>query len=273
MRKSPSLPTIKALFAKSGNKCAFSGCDNTLINEDGCFIGTVCHIEAASPEGQRYNNLQSDEDRRHIDNLILLCPQHHKVTDDVNTYTVEKMKQMKLDHELKYESYGYQINYEVLSKVSAEMEHFWYKVMTLNTVGHEVPDLAMEIRSEASYFELTKKIREDLSSIESFCDSLRESDESLETEIEALLKKYNIDPSFLEQIPYYENPFVNRNWEAHCLGIPNFLTSLQLHIDLTELKYLHLHLIVYPLDLVAKKRFKVLKKQVEEYASSICHID
>lgn len=273
MRKSPSLPSLKALFAKSGNRCAFPGCENTLINEDGVFIGIVCHIEAASPKGQRYNNQQSDEERRHIDNLILLCPQHHKVTDDVDIYPVENMKQMKLDHELKFESYGYQIDYEVLSKISAEMEHFWYKIKNLNTVGHQIPDLAMEIRSDATYLELVTVIREDLNSLEGFCDSLRENDDTLETEVEALLEKHNIDPSFLEQIPYYEKPYVNRNWEAHCLGIPNFITSIRLNIDLIELKYLHLHLVVYPSDLYAKKRVKILKKQVEEYANCVSHRD
>jgi len=273
MRLSPTQCTLKALFAKSGNRCAFPGCDNTLIDAEGNCIGIICHIEAANPLGERFNERQSDLERRHIGNLLLLCHQHHIVTNNVEVYTVEKLKQMKLDHELKFESYGYQIDYEVLSKISSAMEQFWHKIKWLNTSEHQCPDLAMEIRSGASFLDLAKVIREHLNNLEGFCDSLKDSDDTLETEIITLLEKHNIDPTSLEHIPYYEKPFVNRNWETHCLAIPNFITSIRLNLDLIELKYLHLHLIVYPSDLDAKKRVKILKKQVEEYANCVSHRD
>lgn len=273
MRKKITEPTLKALFAKSGNKCAFPDCDNILVHEDGGIICQVCHIEAASPQGERYNPQQTDEERRHLDNLILLCPQHHIITNDESIYTVEVMRKMKCDHELKYEYYCYEIDQKVLSKISADMEHFWYKIEYLNTVAHVVPDLAMEINGRSSFFELIERIREDVSLIEDNCESLRLSDESLDTEIRDYLNIHNIDLSNIEKIPYYENPFVNRNWEIHCLANPNYLTSVKLQADLIELKYLHLYLLVHTSDMDARERMKMLKKQVEEYASQISHND
>ena len=39
--------TLKKLFALSGNRCAFPGCAQAVVNEHGDLIAEVCHIEAA----------------------------------------------------------------------------------------------------------------------------------------------------------------------------------------------------------------------------------
>lgn len=101
-RLPPTPDTLRELYLKSGNKCAFPGCQERMIDEDGVFIGQVCHIEAAMPGGQRFNINQSNEDRRKFENLMLMCHKHHKITDDVNKFTVEKLKEMKRNHERKF---------------------------------------------------------------------------------------------------------------------------------------------------------------------------
>jgi len=40
----------------------------------------------------------TNDQRRHYDNLILLCPNHHTVTNDEKKYTVDGLKKMKADH-------------------------------------------------------------------------------------------------------------------------------------------------------------------------------
>ena len=97
-RRDPSTTTITKLILASAAKCAFPGCNQQLIENDQ-LIGQICHIEAASSGGQRYNPNQSDEERRSYNNLILLCANHHKITDDESEYTVEKLKSMKKMHE------------------------------------------------------------------------------------------------------------------------------------------------------------------------------
>lgn len=64
-RKAPKLDTLRALFAKSENCCAFPGCKNKIINNKNKLIGEICHIEAAEEGGKRYNPKQTDEERRH----------------------------------------------------------------------------------------------------------------------------------------------------------------------------------------------------------------
>lgn len=91
----PSRTTLKRLFALSGNCCAFPGCRQRIV-EGKNFLGDVCHIKADSPGGPRYDVSQSDVERQHFDNLIVLCPNHHKVVDDdPDGYTVEILRLMK----------------------------------------------------------------------------------------------------------------------------------------------------------------------------------
>lgn len=101
-RLAPKQEVLRELYIKSGNECAFPGCHNVLVDENGKFVGEVCHIEAAMPGGERFNPNMTNEDRRSFDNLLLLCHQHHVVTDDVNEYTVEKLREMKRNHEARY---------------------------------------------------------------------------------------------------------------------------------------------------------------------------
>ncbi|MEQ3693613.1 MAG: ABC-three component system protein [Thalassolituus sp.] len=91
--------TLKKLFALAGNQCSFPGCNNQLVNRLNAKDSNICHIEAANPDGERYNSCMTDKERADYDNLILLCIQHHDMTNDVDIYTVEKLKSMKIQHE------------------------------------------------------------------------------------------------------------------------------------------------------------------------------
>lgn len=98
-RLSTKTQTLKALFAKSHNQCAFPGCNQEMVNSNNDIIGNICHIEAAEERGPRFNKNQTNEERRHYNNLICFCYEHHKMTDDTAKFPVEKLKQIKKDHE------------------------------------------------------------------------------------------------------------------------------------------------------------------------------
>jgi hypothetical protein len=103
-RLTPKPETLRELYLKSGNQCAFGTCNELIINNEGTLIGEVCHIEAALPGGERFNEDQSNEDRRAFENLILLCRNHHAITNNVDEFSVESMIEMKATHEAKYSS-------------------------------------------------------------------------------------------------------------------------------------------------------------------------
>lgn len=91
--------TIKRLFALSGNQCSFLDCTQKLVNENNASNSNICHIEAKNKNGMRYNPNMTEKERDDYPNLILLCPTHHEVIDSDDSYTVEKLKQIKQDHE------------------------------------------------------------------------------------------------------------------------------------------------------------------------------
>lgn len=97
----PSFPTVKRLFAVSGNVCAFPGCGTPLVERaSGKVTGRICHIRARSERGPRYDATQSEEERHGFENLILMCPIHHDVIDaDQDTHSIERLRQIKADHE------------------------------------------------------------------------------------------------------------------------------------------------------------------------------
>ncbi|MFS0788674.1 hypothetical protein ABC345_20085 [Shouchella sp. 1P09AA] len=103
-RLDPKASTARILFAKSGNQCAFRGCFNSLVSDSGVYIGNICHIEAALPDGPRFNLNMTNEQRREPNNLLIMCYEHHKETDDVEKYPVSVLKQIKQEHEDKFKN-------------------------------------------------------------------------------------------------------------------------------------------------------------------------
>jgi hypothetical protein len=101
-RLKPNFETFRELHLKSGNLCAFPGCDAVMMNEDNCFIGQLCHIEAAEPGGERFNPGMTNEQRRSAANLMLMCYPHHRQTNDVVKYSATDLKRMKAAHEHRY---------------------------------------------------------------------------------------------------------------------------------------------------------------------------
>ncbi len=101
MNRPASLSDIKRLFAASGGRCAFPGCQTELMPDSGGTIAEVAHIEAHSPGGPRFNPSQQRDERQGHENLILLCPTHHALIDrDTSSYTAAALKEMKAYHEL-----------------------------------------------------------------------------------------------------------------------------------------------------------------------------
>lgn len=102
--------TKRILDIQSLNQCAFPGCTNPLVELDTgqsgpAVISDICHIYASSPKGPRGQGDLTEEELKSIDNLILLCPNHHRVVDrQPETYTAELLKQWKEEHEAKVKS-------------------------------------------------------------------------------------------------------------------------------------------------------------------------
>lgn len=95
-----ALSTIKRLFARSRNQCAFPSCCCKIVELDGVITGQICHICAQKKGGPRYNKNLPLKERDGLDNLIILCSKHHKIIDsDPEKYSREILLKYKKEHE------------------------------------------------------------------------------------------------------------------------------------------------------------------------------
>ncbi len=96
---------LKRLFARSGNRCAFTDCHRLLIVDAGpgqspVTLGDVAHIVAASAAGPRGDASIAPADRNLYENLILLCNIHHQLIDaQPATFTPARLRGIKEAHE------------------------------------------------------------------------------------------------------------------------------------------------------------------------------
>ena len=93
------LTTIKRLYAKSSNQCAFSKCTAPIIVDE-IAVGEICHIKARRKNGPRYDSKLSAAEKDSYANLLLLCRTCHKLIDsDPERYTPELLLEFKRLHE------------------------------------------------------------------------------------------------------------------------------------------------------------------------------
>lgn len=91
--------TLKRLFAKSDNRCAMPRCTARLVVGETLLV-EICHIRARRKGGPRYDPNLSESEKNEAPNLLLLCPTCHTLADkDTKTYTVERLLQIKREHE------------------------------------------------------------------------------------------------------------------------------------------------------------------------------
>ena len=95
----------KILYAKCGNRCAIPDCRKTIVVEKTekdreSLVSQMAHIRGEKPTSPRYDNKMTDKQRNSHENLIVVCNNCHKIIDDQwKTYTVEKLLEIKNNHE------------------------------------------------------------------------------------------------------------------------------------------------------------------------------
>lgn len=102
--RSISLPTRLLLFVRAGGRCEFDGCNKYLLEHpltltDGNF-SEVAHVVAFKPNGPRGKEGTRPAEINDVANLMLLCPQCHKLIDDhPEEYRRQTLERYKQRHE------------------------------------------------------------------------------------------------------------------------------------------------------------------------------
>lgn len=106
-RKSIPDPVTNRLFALSGNQCAFPGCTNAVTDqvapgEQPVTLAQRAHIVGVGRQGPRSKAVPLSDDIDAVENLLLLCGEHHRIVDNnPRIYSVEVLAKYKADHEAK----------------------------------------------------------------------------------------------------------------------------------------------------------------------------
>ena len=105
MSKTPIPVNVRRdLWFAAHGRCEFAGCNKRLdvhgITMEKCNISNYAHIIGDSKNGPRGNE-KSKELAKNPSNLMLLCPECHKLIDHegVKKYTVDILRAMKKEHE------------------------------------------------------------------------------------------------------------------------------------------------------------------------------
>lgn len=110
MSKTKISGDIRLLLAiKAGGRCEFEGCNKQLYVDEVTKMDVknfqYAHIIADSENGPR-GGVNSKALSKDITNLMLLCPEHHRLIDHEgeNIYSIERLREMKKKHEERVES-------------------------------------------------------------------------------------------------------------------------------------------------------------------------
>jgi hypothetical protein len=107
VRKNIPDPVTNRLFALSGNQCAFPGCSNTVTDqvapgEQPVTLAQRAHIVGVGRQGPRSKATLLSDDIDAVENLLLLCGDHHRIVDNnPRIFSVEVLAKYKADHEAK----------------------------------------------------------------------------------------------------------------------------------------------------------------------------
>ena len=248
-RLQPTPAAVKALFAKSGNQCAFPGCSHILVTDKNLFVGE-------------------------FRNLLVLCHRHHvEIDSDVEGYAPKSLRAMKRDHEALFADSSFTIQDDTLHRIQDEIGRYWIGVERINCLEHPVPDLSVPIDAEASAMDVIEAINTELERLRSLTDVFSTADDGLEEELRQCANTLGWDFGKYEAAAYYERPFFNRNWLLHNLGVPNTLTKLGVLLTQLKIRVLEMALRESPSNKDIKRQLAESRAELKVQARSAVLVD
>ena len=99
---------MKILWGKAAGRCSMPDCRKVLVHKASegvasrnILVGHNCHIVGEKRSSPRGKSILSSAERKRYPNLILLCSVHHtQIDQDPLAWPIEKLHQIKSDHEM-----------------------------------------------------------------------------------------------------------------------------------------------------------------------------
>lgn len=227
-RKSIDINTLRYLYGKSGNKCAFPDCNEPIFEDDGTLTGECCHIEAFSAGGARYNPNTTIEQRNSKENLIMLCARHHKIIDShPQEYPTERLREIKTTHEQQFSRETRELNDKMLYALRHSTKEFWSEIQRIDEEAF-ANEFKIKANPSCNIEDLLNEIEETFSNIENSIISLKESDGQLLDDFHQLCAIANVNSSQFDDALLH-GVFIGRNWIYHELAFPNNINYLKMY--------------------------------------------
>lgn len=120
----PKAKTVAMLIARAGGRCQFENCNKNVFLDKVSLNDTnnsnIAHIIASSPNGPRGSETESFKQSNKIENLMLMCLDHHHLIDEEGNeeiYTVEILRAMKAAQEERVQKSMDNLNADVTTMV------------------------------------------------------------------------------------------------------------------------------------------------------------
>jgi len=123
------------LWGKAAGRCQYDGCNKLLwldsLTKVEFNTSYIAHIVADRPDGPRGDQVLSEQLKADIDNLMLMCDEHHRLIDreDIDGHPVDRLQEMKRRHEERI---------EILTSISTNRQSH-ILLYGANTGQHHVP--------------------------------------------------------------------------------------------------------------------------------------
>lgn len=100
----------------------------------------------------------------------------------------------------------------VKGAAGVDLSTFWHD-LSRQWAGLDPAELRVEFEPNADPLDLLEKLGEELGGIEKFHKVVTDSYSRLESDLRDTIERIGCDPTALDEVPYYENRFVGRDWE------------------------------------------------------------
>lgn len=260
-RKRISEKVLKAIFSKSGNICAFPGCNERIVYDDYKVMGEVAHIEAYSSDGPRYNLYTKEEEKNSAENLICLCCNHHKLIDSYpDIYTTEYLTRIKKEHEKKYDG-TYSFEFDKIFELNKDLSNYMNQMKELNKKNFHC--LKKQIKTDLDFQKTVTIIKSDVKRIDMFNGEIAQFLNSLNDKIIEKMTLKGIDTELWKD----EYDFVLPLWEIYSIGIPNNLNDIKIYTTQLEILYYYEKLKT-EYDETIKKQLQNAKRRYKRYCKN-----
>ncbi|GEM_PF-4464592 len=171
----------------------------------------------------------------------------------------------------------------VVSSIFGEMEKksfnllhlpkFWNKSMKIWEKNYP-PDWRIEYNPSHSPLELIFQIQNIHSGLKHYISKLEKSNNNLEADLASLMERVGYDISKIQnEVPYYENPFVSRDWEEWNIYMTNLMNVLKIRLAQLKMKYLEMKSEQLDFSYKEIKELEKAKRELKQVLMGATYID